>query len=81
MFFFAAKHIPFNVCDGVFRQHRLQFGDNISLLKSDEKLTAIIHDILFAAEKLGHFNIQMLGLNVQQTTENIANFMWYAFDW
>lgn len=74
----AAVNIPYHICTSILEHHGFSQADNAPAIKPFQ-LTAILHDIYFAAEKCGHFS-QSINFDLGRCTSLMAGFLWAVFD-
>lgn len=70
--------IPYATVVAVLERHCLQHTDNAPLLRPDQ-LTAILHDIFFAADKAGLIS-ERQDFVLERAVAMVANLMWNIFD-
>lgn len=79
--FFPADSISYQSVMAILEHHRLiNQNDNAPVIKP-KQLTALIHDIFYAAEKLGNFKEFSTTFNLERSISTLSNFLWNIFDW
>ncbi|CAD7089923.1 unnamed protein product [Hermetia illucens] len=72
------SEIPYKLVLNVLERHHLSQSDETISVRHTQ-LTPVIHDILYACDKLGHFT-QQTAFDLEVTTGILSNFLWDVFD-
>lgn len=75
----TAVNIPYDICVAILEHHGFNHQTANSPAIKPNQLTAILHDIYFAAEKCGHF-AQSINFDLGRCSALLAGFLWAVFD-
>jgi hypothetical protein len=75
---FLAQNIPFDLVKQILKRHRLAETDDSPLLRPTE-VTALIHDIFFAAERMNLF-VEFQEFDLKSAVSVVSNLIWNCFD-
>ncbi|XP_050067566.1 dystrotelin [Anopheles maculipalpis] len=73
------SYIPFDMVHSILNRHQLNLIDSAPSIKPSQ-LTSIVHDIYFAATRMGYFDELPIRPNLDAICAILAGFFWAVFD-
>ncbi|KFB37143.1 AGAP000996-PA-like protein [Anopheles sinensis] len=73
------SYIPFEMVHSILNRHQLSLIDSAPSIKPPQ-LTAVLHDVYFAATRMGYFDDLPTPLNLEAASAILAGFFWAVFD-
>uniref|UniRef100_A0A182T388 ZZ-type domain-containing protein n=1 Tax=Anopheles maculatus TaxID=74869 RepID=A0A182T388_9DIPT len=73
------SYIPFDMVHSILNRHQLNLIDSAPSIKPSQ-LTSVVHDIYFAATRMGYFDELPTRPNLDAICAILAGFFWAVFD-
>uniref|UniRef100_A0A182P296 ZZ-type domain-containing protein n=1 Tax=Anopheles epiroticus TaxID=199890 RepID=A0A182P296_9DIPT len=73
------SYIPFEMVHSILNHHQLHLIDSTPSIKPSQ-LTNIVHDVYFAATRMGYFDALPTRPNLDAVSAILAGFLWAVFD-
>uniref|UniRef100_A0AAG5DV60 ZZ-type domain-containing protein n=1 Tax=Anopheles atroparvus TaxID=41427 RepID=A0AAG5DV60_ANOAO len=73
------SYIPFDMVHSILNRHQLNQIDSAPSIKPSQ-LTAVLHDVYFAATRMGYFDDLSTPPNLEAASSILAGFFWAVFD-
>ncbi|XP_052900726.1 uncharacterized protein LOC128307049 [Anopheles moucheti] len=73
------SYIPFEMVHSILNRHQLHLIDSAPSIKPSQ-LTSVVHDIYFAATRMGYFDELTACPNLDAVSAILASFFWAVFD-
>uniref|UniRef100_A0A182Y4X9 Uncharacterized protein n=1 Tax=Anopheles stephensi TaxID=30069 RepID=A0A182Y4X9_ANOST len=73
------SYIPFDMVHSILNRHQLNLIDSAPSIKPSQ-LTSVVHDIYFAATRMGYFDELPARPNLDAICAILAGFFWAVFD-
>uniref|UniRef100_A0A182MT79 ZZ-type domain-containing protein n=1 Tax=Anopheles culicifacies TaxID=139723 RepID=A0A182MT79_9DIPT len=73
------SYIPFEMVHSILNRHQLHLIDSAPSIKPSQ-LTSVVHDIYYAATRMGYFDELTVRPNLEAVSGILASFFWAVFD-
>uniref|UniRef100_A0A182K6U7 ZZ-type domain-containing protein n=1 Tax=Anopheles christyi TaxID=43041 RepID=A0A182K6U7_9DIPT len=73
------SYIPFEMVHSILNRHQLNLIDSAPSIKPSQ-LVSVVHDVYFAATRMGYFDELPTRPNLEAATAILAGFFWAVFD-